>query len=93
MNIWIRNTENRPDAVLTMTLLGFLIVIVKVLLAGMSVVVNGNTYGFGTIDAAVIAAVLTPTLGSYVARRYTDRKYADQPVEDPTDDEDDASGR
>ena len=59
-----------------MTLMGFLVVVVKLLLAGSTLVFNGDTYSFGDIGAAEIAAVLTPTLGAYVSRRYTDRKFA-----------------
>lgn len=73
--MWIKNTEGRKDAVLTMALIGFLIVLAKVLLAGVSVDVAGAKYDFGTIDGMVVAAVLTPTLGAYVARRYTDKKF------------------
>ncbi len=59
--IWIKNTDDKHDAVLTMAVLAFLLCLVKVALNGV----------FGTIDAGIIAALLTPTLGAYVARRYT----------------------
>jgi len=75
MKLWINNTDGRPDAVLTMTLIGFLVIILKVLLAGSTIVWNGDTVSFGDIDAATIGAVLTPTLGAYCARRYTNAKY------------------
>ncbi len=75
MKLWIKNTVGKPDAVLTLTLIGFIIVMLKLLIAGSSLTISGNTYTAGTIDASVIAAVLTPTLGAYVARRYTDKKY------------------
>lgn len=70
MNIWIKNTDGKPDAVLTMTMMAFLTVLFKVLLSGVSV----GVYVFGGIDAGTIAALLTPTLGAYVARKYTDSK-------------------
>lgn len=73
--MWIKNTDGKKDAVLTMTLMGFLVILAKVLLGGVEIEVAGAKYAFGTIDGAVVAAVLTPTLGAYVARRYTDRKY------------------
>ena len=69
MNIWIRNTDGKRDAVLTMTLMGFIVVLFKFLFAGVTVM----GFSAGTIDASMIAAVLTPTLGAYVARRYTDK--------------------
>lgn len=73
--MWIRNTDGRKDAVLTLTLVGFVVVVIKLLLAGSSLVLGADKYTFGDIDAAEIMAILTPTLGAYVSRRYTDRKY------------------
>lgn len=67
--MWIKNTDGKPDAVLTMTLIGFMVVILKVLLAGAAI----GAFNAGAIDSGVIAAILTPTLGAYVARRYTDK--------------------
>lgn len=75
MRLWIKNTSGKPDAVLTLTLIGFVIVMLKVLLNGASLSFNGAAYSLGTIDAAMIAAVLSPTLGAYVARRYTDKRH------------------
>ena len=75
MSFWIKNTNGRQDAILTMALIGFLVVLVKVLLSDVSFVFLEKTIAFGSIDAGVIGAVLTPTLGAYVARRYTDRKF------------------
>jgi len=73
MHLWIKNTDGKRDAVLTMTLMGFMVVIIKVALSGVSLKLGGGVeYDFGSIDAGVVAAVLTPTLGAYVARRYTD---------------------
>lgn len=74
--LWITNTEGKKDAVLTMTLVGFLVVLVKVLFAGAVFDLGVRTVSVGTIDAATIAAILTPTLGAYVMRKYTDQKYA-----------------
>ena len=72
---WMKNTSGKPDAVLTMAFIGFLIVVIKVLMAGSTLVWNGDTISFGEIDATTIGAILTPTLGAYVARRYTDKKF------------------
>lgn len=68
--IWIDNTDGKPDAVLTMAFIGFVVVLVKLILSGVTL---GNL-GFGTIDAPMIGAVLGPTLSAYVLRRYTDRR-------------------
>jgi hypothetical protein len=74
--LWIKNTDGKKDAVLTMTFMGFLVVLVKVLFAGAVFDLGVRTVSVGTIDAAAIAAILTPTLGAYVMRKYTDQKYA-----------------
>ena len=72
--MWMKNTDGKRDAVLTMAFVAFVVVIVKVLLSG--VVIKKFDVSFGTIDAVTIAACLTPTLGAYVSRRYTDKKFA-----------------
>lgn len=85
MKWMVRNSSGKPDFVLTLTLIGFLVVIFKVLIAGGSFIISGNTYSFGEISAAEIGAILTPTLGAYVARRYTDRRYI-EPAENGEED-------
>ena len=88
---WMKNTEGRPDAVLTMAFVGFMIVAIKILFAGAVIEFNGNKYSFGAPDASVIGALLGPTLGAYVTRRWTEKKYpAKDKVLPPTDDRDDA---
>ena len=49
----------------------FVVVLIKFMMAGVTI------FGFsaGEVDASMIAAILTPTLGAYVARRYTDKKH------------------
>lgn len=73
--MWIKNSDGKKDAVLTMALIGFLVVCIKVLFAGAVLDLGVRTISIGTIDAATVAAILTPTLGAYVSRKYTDRKY------------------
>ena len=80
----LKNTAGKPDAILTMSVAAMVIVLLKVLLGGFSVtledtlVVDGvkTVISFGAIDGTVIGALLTPTLGAYVARRYTEQKFA-----------------
>lgn len=75
MNIkWMKNSNGKRDFVMTMTFVGFCVVLLKVLFSGSSITVGGFSYDFGSIDSGIIAAILTPTLGAYVARRYTDKK-------------------
>lgn len=59
------NSQGRPDALLTFSAGAVAVVLVKVLFLG----VTFGSWSFGTIDAGLIAALLTPTLGAYTAKR------------------------
>jgi hypothetical protein len=83
MNIWIKNSKGQRDAVLTFTLVGFVVCMLKVLFGGSVFVVYGYTLNFGPIDATTIGAILGPTLGSYVARRWNDGKSTKPADESP----------
>ena len=79
--LWIKNTAGKEDAVLTMSFFAFVGVMVKFLFSGVSVSLSaGHSFSFGTVDAGVIAAILTPTLGAYVARRHTEAKHPAAPA-------------
>lgn len=80
MNFWIKNTSGKPDAMLTLSITGFAVILLKILAAGVTLQLAGRDFGFGTIDGTTIAALLTPTLGAYVGRRYTDRKHGGDPL-------------
>lgn len=64
--MFIRDTSGNRSMTATLAYVAFAIVMLKFLLNGMTV----GAWSFGTIDAASIAAVLTPTLGAYTARRW-----------------------
>lgn len=81
MKLWIKNTDGHPDAMLTLSLLSFIFVLVKFVISGMSVTLGDASYSLGTIDAASIAAILTPVLGAYVGRRHTTAKYGQKSTE------------
>lgn len=68
---WTKNGDGRPDPVLTMTWIGFVVIMVRVLVGGVNVVIAGHTLSVSPVDSGVIAAILTPTLGAYVANRYS----------------------
>lgn len=72
--MWLKNSKGKRDAMLTISMIGFIVVILKVLLNGSTVQVGSFQYSFGLIDAGMIAAILTPTLGAYVARKHSDNK-------------------
>lgn len=65
---WMLNSQGNPDAMLTLGVYSLAVILLKFLGSEM-------TFGpvtFGQLDGSVVAAILAPTLGAYVARRYTD---------------------
>lgn len=72
---WINNTKGRPDAMLSLALVGFVVATARFLLGGVDITFAGHAIKVAASDAASIAAILTPTLGAYVARRHSETKY------------------
>lgn len=83
--LWMKDTSGNKSATLTFAAGGFVIAAAKFLLSGTVLVLASRKIEFGAVDAASIAAILTPTLGAYVARRHTDTRYGDKdsPSPDP----------
>lgn len=76
MSIWMKNTDGRSDAVLTMAFVGFVVVVAKTLVSGVTLTFGPESaLSFGTLDAAMAGTILTSTLGAYCARRYTEKKF------------------
>jgi hypothetical protein len=71
--MWVKNTKGKQDAALTFALGGCVLVATKVLFGGTDLLWGPVHFVVAPIDAASIAAVLTPTLGAYVARRHSER--------------------
>lgn len=70
MNLYLKHPRsNKPDVALTISMVSVIVVLIKFLFSGINIKYLG--IDFGTIDAGVVAAILTPTLGSYVARKIT----------------------
>lgn len=78
MTFWIKHPRsNKNDAMLTLSVLAVGAVIIRFLFSNM-------TFGcvtFGQVDSTVIAALLTPVLGAYTARKYSDGPEAMVPEE------------
>ena len=84
MSWMIKNSAGKKDAMLTLALIAFGTVVAKVLVSGLVLSIAGHDVNFGDVDGAAIAALLTPTLGAYVARRHSETKYG-QPDADADD--------
>lgn len=76
--MFITDTSGNKSLTATMAVIGFGVVMLKVLLSGASV----GSLSFGTIDSLSIAAILGPILGTYTARRWGDPAPT-APPEDP----------
>lgn len=73
MSPWINHPRSgKPDTMLTAAVVSTVVCLFKFLMSGVTLEVLGYNLSFGTVDASTITAVLTPTLLSYVARKYTD---------------------
>ena len=66
----LRDTAGNPSFTHTIALVAFIVVMAKVLFGGSSMSVGGFSLSLGTIDGFSIGAILTPTLGAYVTRRW-----------------------
>ena len=71
MNLWLTNpSTGKVDSMLTLGVYAVAIVLLKFLFSEVSL----GPVIFGQLDGGVVAAILTPTLGAYVSRRYTDNQ-------------------
>lgn len=64
----MNNSVGKPDSMLTLAVISLGVVLVKFFLSDISV----GPLVFGQLDGMVVTSILTPTLGAYVARRWTD---------------------
>ncbi len=76
----LNDSSGNPSLTHTMSIVSFVIVMFKVFFGGVSISIGSSAYSFGSIDSFSIAAILTPTLGAYVARRFGDQNS--DPVSD-----------
>jgi hypothetical protein len=71
----LRDSKGKKSLTTTLSVIAFVVVMLKVLFGGAAVVVGAFSYSFGEIDAASIAALLGSTLGVYAFRRHTEAAY------------------
>lgn len=64
--MFITDTSGNKSLTATMAIVGFSVVMLKVLLNGAAI----GSISFGSIDSLSIAAILGPILGTYTARRW-----------------------
>lgn len=70
---WLNHPRSeQKDTMLTFSAFAVLAALIKFLTNGVSITIAGYTLNCGTVDAALIGAILTPTLGAYVIRKFKD---------------------
>lgn len=79
MRWMLKNSAGKKDAMLTFAVIAFVVVIMKFIVSGFAISIAGHDINFGDAEAGAIAALLTPTLGAYVARRHSETKYGHGP--------------
>ena len=78
--MFLKDSTGQKSVTVTLAIIAFTIVMLKVIFSGARVAAGNFTYTFGTIGAEEIAAILGTTLGTYAFRRHTDQKFADKRV-------------
>jgi hypothetical protein len=74
--MWIKNTNKKPDAMLTFATLSFGVVTLNMLLSSFESFSYGDvSVMFKSLDGSVMAVYLGATFTAYVSRRWTDKKY------------------
>ena len=88
MNLWIKNSSGKKDAMLTFATIAFAIVSLNILLSTIQELVfsGGQTISFQILDSGTMTAYLAATFGAYVSRRWTDRKFIDSQQESNKED-------
>jgi hypothetical protein len=77
--MFLTNSDGKKSMTVTLSIVAFVVVMVKLLLNNSAIQIGGFAYAFGSIDATEIAAVLSPILGTYAFRRYTDMRFGPTP--------------
>lgn len=70
---WVKNTAGKPDAVLTLMLLSFMIVTGAYLASILgSVTIGALAMTFNAFDVSYATAITVPLMATYFGRRWTD---------------------
>jgi len=82
MKLWLKHPQTGQYSVtLSFAAGGFLAALGKFLLNGVTFTIAGKAISCGSVDAALLGAMLLPTLGSYVTRTYIDKAKEIPPEE------------
>jgi hypothetical protein len=77
--MWIKNTDGKPDAMLTFATISFMAVTLNVMLSTIGQIsIGGSIIEFQPLDSTTMGVYLAATFTAYVSRRLTDRHYVDE---------------
>lgn len=74
--MYMKDSDGKKSFTVTISIITFVVVMFKVLVGGTAFNVGNVSIAFGNIGSDEIAALLGPTLFAYIARKYTDIRYA-----------------
>lgn len=78
-NLWIRHPRTgSQSATLSFAVYSLVICLGKFLLNGVTIEVMDKSINFGTVDSTLVAAILTPTLLSYVSKKFSPNKQIEE---------------
>lgn len=87
--MFMKDSDGKKSFTVTISVITFAVVMLKVLVGGTSFSIGGVNVAFGNIGSDEIVALLGPTLGAYSFRKYTATRYGEgvdpeaPPLEDP----------
>lgn len=65
MRYFTNPNSDKPDPMLTITIIAISVACLKFLLEGLSITVDGHVIDFGHVDALAYGSLLTPILGMH----------------------------
>jgi len=86
--IWIRGSDGRPDAVLTFALASIIVILFKILFAGLTITLGSLVFAITAPDATTIGTVFTPMLAAYVSNKYVNLNFHPDYIKMRKDNED-----
>lgn len=75
---WIKNSSGNRDAMLTLTVITFAVVLLKVIFGGTTINIGEWAISIDPISPELAGALLGPNIAGYVFRRHTDKKYPEE---------------
>lgn len=92
MNIWLKNTDGKRDAMLTFATVSFAVVTLVYLLSSIDELKYKELHiDFNMIPTEAMSLYLASTFSAYVARKWTDIKYKKEDKKKDVDNKNDES--